>query len=69
MDRPHCLICSSNNNCTAVEPFTLPADALSGGTIHVIFEPVDFIAELAALVPNPRVKLTHYHNVFASSYF
>ena len=39
------------------------------GTTHVIFEPVDFIAKLAALVPNPRVNLTHYHNVFASSYF
>jgi ribosomal protein S27E len=26
------------------------------GTTHVIFEPVDFIAKLAALVPRPRVK-------------
>jgi len=31
------------------------------GTTHVIFEPVDFIASLAALVPRPRVNLTRYH--------
>jgi putative transposase len=35
------------------------------GTTHVIFEPVDFIAELAALVPRPRVNLTRFHGVFA----
>ena len=28
------------------------------GTTHVIFEPLDFIAKLAALVPKPRVNLT-----------
>ena len=28
------------------------------GTTHVIFEPVDFIAKLAALIPKPRVNLT-----------
>jgi len=27
-------------------------------TTHVVFEPLDFIARLAALVPNPRVNLT-----------
>jgi hypothetical protein len=37
---------------------------------HVIFEPLDFIARLAALVPMPRVNLTRFHGVFApnSSY-
>ena len=35
------------------------------GTTHVIFEPLDFIARLAALVPRPRVNLTRYHRVFA----
>ena len=35
------------------------------GTTHVIFEPTDFIARLAALVPKPRVNLTRYHGVFA----
>ena len=35
------------------------------GTTHVIFEPIDFIAKLAALVPKPRVNLTRYHGVFA----
>jgi hypothetical protein len=35
------------------------------GTTHVIFEPLDFIARLAALIPPPRVNLTRYHGVFA----
>ena len=33
------------------------------GTTHVIFEPIDFIARLAALVPKPRVNLTRFHGV------
>ena len=36
-----------------------------GGATQVIFEPLDFIAKLAALVPRPRVNLTRYHGVFA----
>jgi len=35
------------------------------GTTHVIFEPLDFIARLAVLVPSPRVNLTRFHGVFA----
>ena len=35
------------------------------GTTHMIFEPLDFIAKLAALVPRPRVNLTRFHGVFA----
>jgi hypothetical protein len=35
------------------------------GTTHVVFEPLDFMARLAALVPKPRVHLTRYHGVFA----
>jgi len=35
------------------------------GTTHVIFEPLDFIARLAALVPPPRLNLTRFHGVFA----
>ena len=31
------------------------------GTTAVVFEPLDFIARLAALVPTPRVNLTRYH--------
>jgi hypothetical protein len=37
----------------------------SEGTTHVLFEPLDFLARLAALVPKPRVKLIRYHGVFA----
>ena len=35
------------------------------GATHVVFEPLDFMARLAALVPKPRVHLTRYHGVFA----
>jgi len=35
------------------------------GTTHVIFEPSDFIARLAALIPRPRANLTRFHGVFA----
>jgi hypothetical protein len=31
---------------------------------HAIFEPLDFIARLAALIPKPRVNLTRFHDVF-----
>jgi hypothetical protein len=34
------------------------------GKTHVIFEPLDFIGKLAALVPKPRVNLTRFHGVF-----
>ena len=37
----------------------------SNGTTHVLFEPLDFIARLVALVPKPRVNLTRFHGVFA----
>ena len=35
------------------------------GTTHVVFEPLDFIARLAALVPKPRVDRTRSHGAFA----
>ena len=38
------------------------------GTTQVAFEPVDFIARLAALVPKPRVNLTRYHGVLAPNH-
>jgi len=37
----------------------------SNGTTHVLFEPLDFIARLVALVTKPRVNLTRYHGEFA----
>jgi hypothetical protein len=39
--------------------------AYRDGTTHVIFEPEDCIARLAALVPKPRAHLARYHGVFA----
>jgi hypothetical protein len=35
------------------------------GTTHTLFEPLDFLARLAALIPRPRVNLTRFHGVFA----
>ena len=35
------------------------------GTTHVVLDPPDFIARLAALVPRPRLNLTRFHGVFA----
>jgi phage-related protein len=31
----------------------------------MIFEPLDFNAKLAAMVPKPRVNVTRFHGVFA----
>jgi hypothetical protein len=35
------------------------------GTTHIVLEPLDLMARLAALVPPPRTHLTRYHGVFA----
>ncbi len=35
------------------------------GTTHIILDPLDFIARLAALVLKPRVNLIRYHGVLA----
>ena len=37
----------------------------ANGTTHIIFEPLDFISRLVALVPKPRVNLTRFHGIFA----
>ncbi len=38
------------------------------GTTQVAFDPLDFIARLAALVPKPQVNLTRYHGVLAPNH-
>ncbi len=35
------------------------------GTTHIVLEPLDLMARLAALVPPPRMRLTRFHGVFA----
>ena len=37
----------------------------SDGSTDVVYEPQDFMAKLAALVPAPRVHLTRFHGVLA----
>ena len=58
----------------ALERLRLDADGLvvyelkrayADGTTHVLFEPLDFIARLAALVPRPRGHLIRFHGLFA----
>jgi hypothetical protein len=39
--------------------------AYRDGTTHIVLEPLDLMARLAALVPPPRMHLTRYHGVFA----
>jgi hypothetical protein len=43
--------------------------AFSDGPTHVLFEPQDFTARLAALGPRPKAHLVRYHGVFAPSDF
>jgi len=35
------------------------------GTVAIMFQPVEFVEKLAALVPRPRVHLTRYHGILA----
>jgi len=37
------------------------------GTAGMGFEPVDFLAKLATLVPPPRMHLLRFHGVYAPS--
>jgi Putative transposase len=37
------------------------------GTTHVLYEPLDFVAKLAALVPRPHKNLVLYHGVLAAN--
>jgi hypothetical protein len=39
----------------------------SDGSTHVVYEPLDLIAKLAALVPRPHKKLVLYHGVLAAN--
>jgi hypothetical protein len=38
------------------------------GTTQIVFEPLEFMEKLAALVPRPRVHLTRFHGVLAPNY-
>jgi len=38
----------------------------SDGTTHLAYDPLDFLAKLAALIPRPRKNLVLYHGVLAS---
>jgi hypothetical protein len=35
--------------------------AIGHGTTHAIFEPLDFSARLAALIPKPRVSINRFY--------
>jgi len=38
------------------------------GSTHVVLEPLDFMARLAALAPRPRLNLTRFHGIFAPNF-
>jgi len=38
------------------------------GSTHVILEPLDFIARLAAPVPRPRLNLTRFHGILPPNF-
>src|SRR5438093_12788276 len=39
--------------------------AWRNGTTHAIFEPLEFLEKLAALVPTPRAHLVRFHGLLA----
>ncbi len=40
-------------------------EAWRDGTTHLVFEPLEFLAKLAALTPRPEINLLLYHGVLA----
>lgn len=70
-------ICTARKGCNDVWLFSQYHRILShvgsswsahrrgGGTTHVVSEPLDFIAQPSALVPQPRVNLTRLHGALA----
>ena len=53
---------STNDRGQVIYRFKQP---FRDGSTHVVLDPLDFIARLAALVPRPRLNLTRFHGVFA----
>ncbi len=53
---------STNERGQVIYKFKQP---FRDGSTHVVLDPLDFIARLAALVPRPRLNLTRFHGVFA----
>ena len=49
---------STNERGQVIHTFKQP---FRDGTTHVVLDPLDFIARLAALVPRPRLNLTRFH--------
>ncbi|MBK7962431.1 MAG: transposase [Bdellovibrionales bacterium] len=39
------------------------------GTTQIVFEPLEFLEKLAALVPRPRIHLTRFHGVLGALFF
>ena len=53
---------STNDRGQVIYRFKQP---FRDGTTHVVLDPHELIARLAALVPRPRLNLTRFHGVFA----
>jgi len=57
----------TGRQCSLPAQDTLPGWHYRAAFRHAVFEPMDFLARLAALVPKPRVNLTRFHGVFAGT--
>jgi hypothetical protein len=45
----------------------VPFDPYHDGTMHVIFELLDFVTRLEVPVSKSRINLTRFHGVFAAN--
>lgn len=59
VDQPRAFVAGGQLSAGDIVP------SVRDGTTHILLEPLDFLARLAALVPPPRIHLTRYHGVFA----
>ena len=53
---------STNDRGQVIYRFKQP---FRDGSTHIVLDPLDFIARLAALVSRPRLNLSRFHGVFA----
>ena len=63
MTRPALALERLSQNSTGQVVYELRAP-YRDGTTHVVFEPLDFLAKLAALVPRRRANLVRYHGIW-----
>src|SRR5437867_5023300 len=58
-------IFTRSESCPGLPHFFREGRAWRNGTTHAIFEPLEFLEKLAALVPTPRAHLVRFHGLLA----